>query len=260
MKTISFFSPKGGCGKTTLSILFAAYVSYYLLKRVLVIDLEAMTFPIERFRQDDLEEYSRQGSPLQNYCIRNGILDSHKLFDIKTNGMEINTYTAQDVLAIAKWVQSAQKSGQYDLIIIDCPAGFSRLTPFSCLVQNELIDRVFIPMSTDIQERRKACSLGKRLQELGVRTQLLWYRINPRLVSQPQKLDLAQAEMVRLYGLYFCKTRVPAFNKASEGSDVKCFVRNTICWPERYVRMFCPAIEDLFLEIADGLGLHRSGV
>ena len=37
MKTFSFFTPKGGCGKTTLTLLFAAYLRYGKGKAVKVI-------------------------------------------------------------------------------------------------------------------------------------------------------------------------------------------------------------------------------
>lgn len=256
MKTISFFTPKGGCGKTTLTILFASYVFYFLRLRVLVVDLEALTFPVMGFRKDDLQEFRREASPLRNYFRRNGLdNDNYQVFDIECLGKEINTYSPSDVLQVAKIIQKRQEEDRYDLILIDCPAGFSHVTPFSCLSQNHLIDKVIVPMSTDTQERRKACSLAKRLSEMKINTCLLWYRLPPALLKTPDRLDFAQSEMEKLSGATFLSTRIPTFAKASQGSDVKCFVRNTLCWPEQYLQMYCPALPLLFAEISEDLGI-----
>ena len=66
MKTFTFFTPKGGCGKTTLILLLAAYIRYFLGKTVKVIDFEADKFPLKRFRDDDLAASRQEGTPLHN--------------------------------------------------------------------------------------------------------------------------------------------------------------------------------------------------
>ena len=57
------------------------------------------------------------------------------------------------------------------------------------------------------------------------------------------------------YGMCFANSGIRAFNKATKNAEVKCFIRNTLCWPDRYVEMYCPELKNLFREIADDLGL-----
>ena len=144
MKSFSFFTPKGGCGKTTLTILLACYLAYYLKLKVLVLDLEAPNHKVKFFRNADLELLSSTGNPLSNY-LRDK--NSQEPFDIECLGKEINTYTAQDLSEIGNHVNDVVKADNYDCLLIDFPACYSRMTVLSTLVYNRLIDFVYVPTS-----------------------------------------------------------------------------------------------------------------
>ena len=250
MKTFTFFTPKGGCGKTTLILLLAAYLRYFLGKTVKVIDFEADKFPLMSFRKDDLAAFRHEGTPLHNYLKGRQVLDP---YPIECAGKPINNYKADDVLKIARAVNEEIRKDEFDYLLLDFPAGYSRLTPISCLMCNHLLDGVYIPTSTERQERIDSFEIGRHFLEEGQRFRIVWNHLKKKYIENPGVLDLAEQELLG-YGLPCSKVRIKDFNKATEDSSVRCFVRNTLCWPDRYVKMVCPELIDLFEEIIAFLG------
>ena len=55
MRIVSFFSAKGGTGKTTFNLLFASYLRYRLGLRVLFLDFDGPEFNAYFVRQRELE-------------------------------------------------------------------------------------------------------------------------------------------------------------------------------------------------------------
>lgn len=55
-KIVSFYTQKGGCGKTTLTVISASYLSYVLHKRVLVIDADPQ-HSLSSLREDEMDSY-----------------------------------------------------------------------------------------------------------------------------------------------------------------------------------------------------------
>lgn len=251
MKSFSFFTPKGGCGKTTLTILLACYLAYYLKLKVLVLDLEAPNHKVKLFRNADLELLSSTGNPLSNY-LRDK--NSQEPFDIECLGKEINTYTAQDLSEIGNHVNDVVKADNYDCLLIDFPACYSRMTVLSTLVYNRLIDFVYVPTSLEMQERLEAYNIGRIFLAENQSFKLLWNRLPASFAKFPDIFAAAEKQM-KDYGMCFANSGIRAFNKATKNAEVKCFIRNTLCWPDRYVEMYCPELKDLFREITDDLGL-----
>lgn len=250
MKTFTFFTPKGGCGKTTQNQLFATYLRYAKGKSVKVIDFEADEYPLMRSRNDDLEACRQEGTPLFNYLKGRTVPAP---YPIECVGKAINTYKEEDVLQIARAINEEIRQNKYEYLILDFPGGFSRLSPVSCLIHNHLLDAVYIPTSTERQERLDAFHLGRHCLDEGQPFRIVWNSIKKKYMENPSVLDKAEQELLG-YGLPCSKVRIKDFNKATEGSDVRCFVRNTLCWPDRYVKMVCPELIDLFEEIIAFLG------
>ena len=245
MKTFTFFTPKGGCGKTTLILLLAAYLRYFLGKTVKVIDFEADKFPLMSFRKDDLAAFRHEGTPLHNYLKGRQVLDP---YPIECAGKPINNYKADDVLKIARAVNEEIRKDEFDYLLLDFPAGYSRLTPISCLMCNHLLDGVYIPTSTEARLLEEDWDSEETDDVVLALTDL-----KKKYIENPGVLDLAEQELLG-YGLPCSKVRIKDFNKATEDSSVRCFVRNTLCWPDRYVKMVCPELIDLFEEIIAFLG------
>lgn len=250
MKTFTFFTPKGGCGKTTQNMLLATYLRYAKGKSVKVIDFEASKFPLMNFRNDDLIAVGQEGTPLYNYLKGRSVPDP---YPVECAGKQINTYKEEDVLKIARTINEKIRQDDFDYLILDFPGGFSRLTPLSCLVHNHLLDGVYIPTSTERQERLDAFHMGRHFIEEEQPFRIVWNRLKKKFMENPSILDMAERELLD-YGLPCSQVRIREFNKATETSDVRCFVRNTLCWPDRYVKMVCPELIDLFEEIIAFLG------
>lgn len=251
MKSFCFFNMKGGSGKTTLLILLASYLRYYLGLRVKVMDVQCDNYPVAFFRALDLKNAGEEGSFLSNYLKRRR---EQEYFPIETLGRPVNKYTADDIRRFAWKVNEEIKQGKYDYLLLDFPAGYSDFTPISCLVANHMLDGIYIPLSTDAQEYADAFQLARNFEALGQSYRLLWYRLQKDyLKGKAGSLDETEQKL-RDIGIEFSKERIRSFNKATESSDVKCFVRNTVCWPDRYVKMVCPELIDLFEEIISFLG------
>lgn len=250
MKTFSFFTMKGGCGKTSLTILLAAYLRYHKGKTVKVIDFEAPKFPINHFREADLDAAMKDGTPLHNFLLNHSMPEA---FPIDCSGQAINTITSEQILSYANSINEEIRKDLYEYLLMDFPAGFSKNTIVSCLVANGLLDAVYIPTSTESQERLDSYMLGMHFLKEKQRFKIVWNRIKKKYIEDPSKIDLLEKELAG-YGLSCAKPRIKDFNKATEDSNVQCFVRNTLCWPDRYVEMYCPELVDLFEDVISFLG------
>lgn len=248
MKTFTFFSEKGGVGKTTLTIFFAAYLAYCLGKKVKVIDTEAPTFRIFEFRKkDDALLHSGQPNPLANYAKINKL--PIKRYDIDCRGCAVNMYSPKDRQNLVRSIQKDINDDEYDYELLDFPAGYSENTPITDIVRNGLLDLVYIPTSTETQERRSAFIVAKHMKSMGQDVRMLWNRINPAYMKCPEILDQSEAQIESAIGIKHSKVRIKMFNKATQASDVTCFTRTTVCWPARYIEMACPDLTKLFNEI-----------
>ncbi|MCQ2159693.1 MAG: ParA family protein [Bacteroidales bacterium] len=245
MKTISFFNPKGGVGKTTLTLLFAAYLAYFLNKKVLVIDLEADSFRVKMFREYDIKELNTPGTALHSYARTHVMPEPYQ---IETRGKKIGLYRDEDIIELVNSVNQDIGDNKYDYLILDFPAGFSEKTPVTLISSNSLIDLVCVPCGIETQERMEAFRVAYNLGHLGQDCRVFWNRIPSAVKSE--HLDIAQTELEK-HKVRFLKSRIKAFPKAQKESDVRCFVRSTLAWNERYVRMACPDLIPLFEEIVE---------
>ena len=69
-------------------------------------------------------------------------------------------------------------------------------------------------------------------------------------MKAPELLQPAEESMKKA-GLKYLKSKIKNFSKATQTADTRCFVRNTLCWPERYIEMACPEIISLLEEIKE---------
>ncbi len=250
MKTFTFFNQKGGVGKTTLIILFAAYLRYHLGFRVKVIDFQAPDPQVEFFRKLDLKNAARSGSFLANFLGRRDRLEP---YPIEAVGKPANEYADNDLEALVMKINEEVKRDQYDYLLLDFPGEYSKKTPISYLIRYHLLDGLYIPFSTEPQEYSDAFKHGVTFKQMHQPCRLMWYRLSESyLKNKADALDEADRGLSE-YGLEVSKVRIRAFNKATESSEVRCFVRNTLCWPDRYVKMVCPELIPLFEEIVQFL-------
>ena len=251
MKYFSFFSGKGGVGKTTLTIMAASFFAYYKKRKVKVIDMETPDYRIMPFRQLDLAEVMMQGTPLYNYAQRHLMPTPSSYFVIKERGLAMGEYTQNNVKRFVDDLIREKESGEYDIAFLDFPALYADDLPIHLLAEKGCLDGVYVPMGTEQQERRSAYITGLGLASCGVMTKLLWNNVDADIIRRGAPLDKAEAEVSFLKDnqVEYTPFRIKHFRKASQSSDNQCFVRSTICWPDKYVRMWCPELIDLFEEI-----------
>ena len=247
MKYLSFFNGKGGVGKTTLAILAASFFAYAKNLKVRVLDLESHDYRINPFRKLDLERLKTPGTPLYSYAERNQMPSPENYYTIEEGDQFVMGFV--DVLAKEK------ETASYDLTILDFPAHYNDNLPVHALAERGLLDCVYVPMRVEQQERRSACITGLGLASCGVMVKLLWNDIDADIVKRGAPLDEAEEEVsfLKERGLDYSPVRIKHFRKASQATDRHCFVRSTICWPDKYVRMWCPELIDLFEEISKEL-------
>ena len=249
-KAFSFFNGKGGVGKTTLTILFASFLAYARHLRVKVID-----FDNPDYRRQDEFLLSTEGTPLYNYALRNEMPSSAEYFQIEESGPSVGEYSTKAVKKLTSALSEDKESGQNDVILVDFPADYADGIPVDAVAKAGLLDLVYIPMSTEQQERRSACKTALGLSESGVHIKLLWNRVDRDILKRSERLDLAEAQIRDRYHLDYSPVRIPSFRKAAQGTGDPCFVRSTVCWPEKYIMKWCPEINKLFKEITSLLGV-----
>lgn len=102
-KTLTYFSQKGGCGKTTLSIMTASYLAYIERQRVAVIDADGQhSFYLARQKEQKKEQFFME--ELKKY----GVDKPYEVF-------ACNLGEARSRLI------ELYKSNNYDYIIVDLP-------------------------------------------------------------------------------------------------------------------------------------------
>lgn len=249
-ENVHFLQPQGRNGKDNPAPLLAAYLRYCLGFKVKVLDAQCPEFPFAFFRKLDSKNYAKDGSFFSNFLRKRANQEPYPIANV---GKPVNEYREKDLRDFVWKVKEEVKRGEYDYLLIDFPAGFSKSTPISWLIENHLLDGVYIPFSTDAQEASDAFMLGQNFRSRGLPCRLLWNRLQPSYLKEKAKdLDVSDRTLAS-YGLEVSKVRIKAFNKATEASDVRCFVRNTLCWPDRYVKMVCMELISLFDEIVEFL-------
>lgn len=104
-------SPKGGVGKTTLTIITASYLHYKTDYRVAVVDCNHPIYPIGFFRDQEIKEINR--SPR----FKEKLIDHFCGGDIKA--YSIGLATMQSALNAAKELE--RQDPKLDLILFDMP-------------------------------------------------------------------------------------------------------------------------------------------
>lgn len=255
MKTFSFFSGKGGVGKTTLTIMFASYLAYFLNFKVLVIDMEKPDGRILPFRQLDIKQLQTAGTPLFNYAQAYPMPEPSSYYEIEEYGLAVGEYSETRVNEFVDNLKRVKEQGKWDVMLLDFPARYGDNLPVHILAQKGILDAVCVPSGLEQQERRSACIAAMGLSSCGVTTKVVWNDVDADIIKRGTPLDLAERDTAFLqeYGVTYSPVRIKHFRKATQTSEDQCFVRSTVCWPDRYVRLWCPELITLFDEICQTL-------
>ena len=255
MKVFSFFSGKGGVGNTIITILLASYLAYMLNLKVLVVDMEKPDGRILPFRKGDIQQLQTVGAPLYNYSKVNPMPLPDMYYDIREYGLAVGEYSESKVNEFVDILKRVKEQAKLDVMLLDFPARYGDNLPVHILAQKRVLDAVYVPTGLEQQERRSACIAAMGLSSCGVKTRIVWNDVDADIVKRGTPLDLAEQDTAFLqkYGVTYSPVRIKHFRKATQTAEEQCFVRSTVCWPDKYVRLWCPELITLFEEICQTL-------
>lgn len=161
MKTISFFTEKGGSGKTTFNMLMASYLSYFLGKRVCLVDFDSPAHHLHSARQRELlalDKSVREG--------RSASVDADSLYEI----VALSGTDPSSVGQICAFIRKARSENAYDYMILDFPGSLRRNDASASIIGSGLLDMLCMPVRSDMMEisamiRFHNCILGNGTSE-----------------------------------------------------------------------------------------------
>lgn len=240
MKVVSFFSAKGGTCKTTMNMLFASFLQYHKGKRVILFDFDGPEYNLSNIRKRELEFASRKGNPL----------DETALYPIH----EVDDSSVKGIAQIVSFIGELKHS--FDYIVMDFGGSFVPTDAVCQLVRKKVIDLIVVPVELDQMIVASAKSLAKTLEEQGQETLLFFNKVhgkeNPLLY---EKLT----EWFRSKGVNISGNKVKNTLKARRDSDNGAnFIRSSVVFPYKEIRVSNPGIIDLFEEVAGYEGMEKT--
>lgn len=232
MKVISFFSAKGGTGKTTFNVLLASYIRYRLEKRVMVLDFDYPEYNLSYMRRRDLR-----------YMEREGILyTDEQLYPID----EVERMNPGQLRGMAQSIRSL--SGELDYLLLDFPGSFAADDAVCELVLERAIDLIVIPVELDPMNVASMRTLARILQENRQRTLLFFNRVQG---TEPEAAYRHLREWFAQDGATVSEHVVKHSISMKKEMDEKSHVRSTVAFPLAYANKRNPGIIKLFDEVLE---------
>lgn len=227
MKVITFFSIKGGTGKTTFNLLFASYMKYYLGKKIMFIDLDSPAYNAYHIRQREIQE---------SKCVED-------LYVLDRLGVE----NIKDATRIASSIRGVK---DVDYLIIDFPGSFNTGDAITAFARMGVLDLVVIPLEVDKMILSSSISLARTFKAMGQKTLLFFNRVYP--TEKPEVYDeLSQVFVGESFKVSM--HRVKNTLKLRRDSGAANSMRSSVCFPEKQILKSNPAIIGLFQEITECL-------
>ena len=233
MRTISFFSAKGGTGKTTFNMLLASWLKYEKGLRTAVLDFDSPEFNLSYTRKRELKYLQDKGlTP-----------DEKQLYPI----LEIEDYESKKSLPIVRKLM-IDAAGSLDVLILDFGGSFNDGDPVLDLVQAGLIDLVVIPLEMDGMILSSGKSLASVLEQLGQKALLFFNKVHGK--EKPQlyvELERWLAEDGLTVSTHRIKNTVKLRRDADNGSN---FLSSTVSFPCKEMQEINPELIQLFEEVS----------
>lgn len=227
MKAVSFFSAKGGTGKTTFNMLFASYLHYSLGKRVLYLDFDGPEYNAYFTRLRELPDDGDKPAASAFYPIE-----------------QVKERSVQSIRALADRLNNL--SGYLDYVMMDFAGSFEPTDPVVQLAKARVLNHIVIPMEIDRMILSSAKSLAKAFSMMGQKPLLFYNRVS---ASDAPGLFEDLDSMFESTGLSVSKHRIKAAKAMTrESNSSKTFLRSSVCFPKA-VQKNNPAIIGLFDEI-----------
>ena len=233
MRTISFFSAKGGTGKTTFNMLLTSWLKYEKGLRAAVLDFDSPEFNLSYTRKRELKYLQDKGlTP-----------DEKQLYPI----LEIEDYESKKSLQVVRNLM-IDAAGSLDVLILDFGGSFNDGDPVLDLVQAGLVDLIVIPLEMDGMILSSGKSLASVLEQLGQKTLLFFNKVHGK--EKPQlyvELERWLAEDGLTVSTHRIKNTVKLRRDADNGSN---FLRSTVSFPCKEMQEINPELIQLFEEVS----------
>lgn len=251
MKTLAFFSPKGGVGKTTHTEMFASYLRYGCGKRVCVIDSDISDYTVKKYRERELEFLEGPNSALSRFMERN---PQPSAYDIIEFPVDIDVFDAKRESEYVEKIYDflVAHERDYDYALFNFPGLYKQLSPSYGCIMGGCVDLTAVPIEKDTASRMQAYVVAMNAVHFGRRAFVFWNRLSRKDLNRTWYLNSSE-KTFKDDGLEVHPFRVRDFAKASSDSDTKLFVRSTLCWPDRYVDMACPGLKGFYEDLKERL-------
>ena len=230
MKVISFFTAKGGTGKTTFNMLFASYLKYVQEKRVMVLDLDAPEYSLTCCRDRDIDYLESSGLPCE--------LDS--FYPVEA----VRDLSEQSIYDLADTIKGLRD--QLDWLVLDFKGSFKQGDPVCTLAEEGVLDMIVMPVEIDPMIIASMKSLSTIFQDAGMDALLFFNRVHGK--EKPGIYDAVE-EWFTSHGCKVSPHRVKGNIAMKREQSGGTFFRSTVCFPQAAIQKNNPAIIDLFEQI-----------
>ena len=231
LMTLSFFSAKGGTGKTTFNLLLASWLQYVRKKRVSVLDLDGPEYNLSYTRKREEKYLQERGIHLPDSWL-------YPIVELPSGGRMEREFALK---------QFAVGRLDSDYQILDFGGSIGPEDHVLEFVERKLIDLIVIPVELDGMILSSGKSLATVLEQLGQRTLLFFNKVHGR--EKPEmyaELEAWLAESGLKVSPNRIKNTVKLRRDADNGSN---FLRSTVGFPEKEIREVNPALIRLFEEV-----------
>ena len=230
MIVVSFFSAKGGTGKTTFNMSMASFLKYHLGKAVIMLDADTPEYNLYNSRVRELD-----------YKRANGGIDESALYPV----WKVLDVTPEGIESLAGKLDALR--GSVDYVLIDFPGSCVKDDAIWTFARRGVLDLVVIPVDMDPMVLASALQLAEIFSHTGQKVLLFFNKVHGKIPSE--KYD-AVAELFRSRGFRMSECRIKnALAMSRDAESGSNYLRSTICFPEKTVRDLNPQLIDLFKEV-----------
>ena len=241
MPVISFFSAKGGTGKSTFNMLLASYLKYVLGKRVMVLDLDAPGYNLTSTREREADGMLQADAAFD----MDGLYPIRKVEDLTRSHIRVEIADLKNL------------EPDYDYVIIDCPGSLVQTDASFQMLAAGVFTMLAIPMDIDGMSIASSYSLGEVCKSLGQPFLLFFNK-----VYWQEKKDLyAQYEAFFAEGgMKVSGHRIKNSVKLRRDADgAAAYMRSSVCFPMKEIKATVPEIIELFEEVLAYAGRRDTG-
>ncbi len=258
IRTVAFFNEKGGSGKTTLTVLFASWLSYCVGEKVYVKDVDSPVFRLYNMRKKDKSLLNDDNRSFVRFVGRN---EPYPVDRIPEKGQ----WTEAEYANLIRTIRMERQQGD-GYMLFDFPGRFTTDSVMVRLALAGLLDLLVCPVDTDSQTQSSALLVNSMLKSPafkknsgladGQDVMMMWNRQAGTERTGKRDWYGAFENKCKVMGIPFAKTKMRDIVIARRDADTFGFIRSTLCWPEQNIQRACPYIHDLFKEIKERLDMH----